>query len=477
MTAPEALTPAPFAYYRASSVSGNNLLDIGGGTGGTLTGATSSFGTTSTANGWGVAGKATAIGDGFSAYWTAGAAAQWTPLSSGSGATIALYFRPTTSGAPYIIFDTGGLDPTKDGVYVWYDPVLERIGLDFSRSAGSGKVIDWVNGSRFSWAKTCALGKPHVLVLTITASANPNIAVWLDGHLIDELNVDDRQRGTSALGTTPPDPEPRTFGTSTAGYALRVAAPISGGSPFFVGELVEFGFWSSVLSADNIELLWQWAESNYGLTMDRYAPGIVLWDGNSLTDNVWLAGQYPEVVTPQLRQRTFNLMRAIAGMELNQQVARVAKQVTPYADSSRPFRILVAWGDFVNQTANGGTKEACYASYVSYCQARQAEGWKVISATAPPWAFDSAHVVSDYLTSQIVANYTTFSDACARLDLVTELGNASFADDYSGGSGPHLIWRADGTHFQPAANTNYIAPAFVTAINSLLPRRVVAKAA
>lgn len=475
MTAPESITPAPFAYYRASSVSGINLLDIGAGTGGTLTGAANSFGTTSTSNGWGVAGKSVAIGDGFSAYWQSATSSPWTPLSNGSGATIAIYFRPTAAGSPYILLDTGGLDPSKDGIFVQYDPTLERIGLDFTRSAGSGRVIDWINGARFSWKGTCAVGVPHVLVITISSALNPNIVVYLDGHPIDKLNVDDRQRGTSSLGTIPPDPEPRTFGTSVAGYDLRVLAPISGGGPQFQGELAEIGFWSSALSSSNIELLWQWAESNYGLTMTRGLSGLILWDGDSLTDNVWRTNQYPELVTPSLRQSSTNLMRAVAGMEINQEASRAAKQVTPFIEAARPFNILIAWGDFINEIGNGSTKETAYAEYVTYCQARRAEGWRVVAAPLLP-AISIPEATSDYITAQVVTNWATFADAIARVDTDSILNDyAGMVSDYGGGTGPR-IYRSDGTHFTALGNS-MIAPYFVSAINPLLLPRVIVRAA
>jgi hypothetical protein len=470
MPGPETLSPAPAGSWRADTLSGNDMVDLSGNAR-TLTGSTSSFGTTSLANGWGIAGKAVAVGNGFSAYWSAASAAPWKFLHDGSGATILLTFRPIYTGTAYTILDTGAFVPTGNcGIFVRYDSVLERVCVEFSD--GTNRVIDYflTTGGRWSSGLSCRVNKPHALAITISAGSNPNVEVWLDGRPIDRLNVDDRQRGSSVV-----DPEPRTFGTGGAGFPLRFMAHANSAIELLQGEQAEAHVFPRVLTGAELTSWWAWNTTTYGFKFDASAYGVVLFDGNSRTDSIWRAGGWTDVAIPFLYQPGLFLMRAIAGMTLTQQIARVAKQVTPFFDSSRLFNIAVVWGDFINEIVGGTTKETCLANYLAKCAALRAQGWKVVGPTEPPSAGLST-ATTDFLSAGILASVGTSIDACARLDQVSQIGNASFATDYNGGAGPKLIW-SDGTHFTASANANYVAPPIAAAVNSFLTRRRVLIAA
>ena len=469
MPGPETFVPNLIGAWRADTRSGSDLTDLSGNGRTLFAGPSPVFSTTSTLHGWGVAGNVVATQDGsVDGSFTAASATPWKPAHDGTGATLGCIFRAT--GTVFqVLFSTGAELPSGAGIYVWYDAALERIIVELTRYSTGGRVIDWFIGNRGSWKRTAPKNLPHACLVTLSAAENPAIKIWIDGHLVDQFNEDDRQRGSSFA-----DPEPRTFdSTEAASFPLRIMSQANVVVQPLIGEWGEAFVSSSVLSAPNRELFWQWASTHWGIPIDRSAPGLIIWEGDSVTDNFWKTGQFPEVVTPLLRQPTTNFMRAIAGRTITQQAAMRAKQTIASLDFTRPFNIVVVWGDFINEIGAGTTKEATYAAYVAYCQALQTAGAQVVSAPPPPWAADASHVASDYLTTQVVTNWPTFSDAIARLDLVSQLGNASFATDYAGGSGPHAIWEADGTHFTPAANASDIAPAFVTAINSLLRRRVV----
>jgi len=466
---PESVFTNVIAAWRAADLSGADMVDLSGNGRTAVNSGGAAFGSTNVLDGWGVGGVPIALGNGFSAYFTAPAAPPFQPLSDGTGALVWAVFRPIFTGTVGVLLDTGAFLPPDSGIYVWYDTVLERIGVELTNYAGPGgpgRIIEWFQGNRFSWKNSCLVDLPHVMAISISSLVNPNIDMWIDGHMLDKLNVDDRQRGPSALGTPTPDPEPRTFSPSAPVLPLRLMCQANNVLQLFQGELAEVGVAASTVTPTTLANLWGWAAATYGITIDTSLPALVLWDGDSLTDNVWRANQFPELVTPLLSKPTANLMRAIAGMELNQQVARVAKQVTPFRDPLRPSNVYVSWGDFINQIADGGTKEDCYAMYVANCQARRAEGWKVVAAPMLA-SVDVGQVVSDYITAQIVANWPSFADGIARLDTDPHIGTyADFETDWDGGAGPKLYW-ADGTHFTALGN-QIIAPYFAAAIEPLL---------
>lgn len=495
LPAPESFVPSLLAAWRADTLSGSDLVDLSGN-GHTLTANSVSYGTTSTANGWGLNGVAVAETNGLSSHYDAASAAPWAPLNDGTGASFWTIFRVNASAGIRVLFDTGAAVPNVNGAYVLIDTDLGRVGIDFTKNLGdgtvtfpadSGRIIDYTSGSRFSWKGSFAIGVPHVLVVTIGTSDTPDIKLWLDGHLLDSLSIGDREKGVSDI-TVVPTAEPRNFNTGAPGFPLRLFAYAHSVFDVLGCELGEAGASAAILSTPNRQAIEDWAVSHYGVPLDRTEPGILVWDGNSLVDNVWhpypIWEQFPELVTPNLRKPTRNVMRAVAGLETNQMSARAAKHVTPMFDSTKPFNILVAW-EFVNELADGATKETAYANYVAYCLARRAEGWKVVSGTMEPNRFAGGLAEAGvpgpigkanflWLRDQVRLNWSSFSDALADITVDPIVGDwDAMVSDYGAGSGPK-VYRADGTHFTIAGNV-LVEPYFTAAINSLFKQPVIVR--
>lgn len=483
MSAPETFVPNLTAAWRADTRSGSDLTDLSGN-GNTLLSTGVTYGTTNVLNGWGIGGVAVAELNGFSAYYSTASATPWAFLHDGSGATTWAIFSATHTGIK-VLFDTGAFSPGNNGAYVWIDGDLGRVGIDFTKNLGngtsdfpadSGRIIDYIAGARFSWQKTFAMNVPHVLVVTIGASDSPDIQVWLDGHLIDSLSIGDREKGPSTLVAVTHEAAPRNFNSGAAGFPMRVAAAAHSAITLLAGELAEIGFCSSVLSASDRQAVEDWAASHYGVSLDRTRQGQLIWTGNSLVDNVWhpfpIYQQFPELVTPKLRRKQRNVMRAVAGLESNQMITKAPKHVTPMYDATLPFNILVAW-EGVNDIADGATKEATLATQISYCQARQAEGWKVVAAVPPPHRLVDK-TTFEWLRDQFRALWPTFADALADITVDPIVGDwDAMTSDWGGGSGLKT-YRVDGIHFTIAGNT-IVEPYFTEAINSLMRGRLIVK--
>src|ERR1051326_4451681 len=439
-------------YWRADAVTNSALTDLSrNGRALALTNAT--VATADLANGGGVAGRAVATAGGAAAsYATAATAASWKPMHDGTGASWWTVLRVTDTGMR-TIFDTGATVSTLGcGVCMRVDGSRGRINIEFTNGGGSGYLIDNVGGAWWTWNGTFKIGTPHILFVTFSEADSPDIHIWLDGQLLASLSKGDREK---------PTPETRPFGTANPSYPLRLLAA-NGGIQLFAGELAEFGVTSDSLSTAHRRAIEDWAAEHYGITLTRATHGILLWDGNSLVDNIWRPDQFPELVTPQLRQPQRCVMRAIAGLTVQQMIDRAPKHVTPVYDRDAPFNIL-AVTEVVNSLAEGETKENTYRQLVSYCQARRAEGWKVVVATPLPAGAGIKQADLDWVKEQIIANWKTFADAIVRADLDPIIGSwTAWAADRE-----PKIYRNDSVHFTARGNEIY-ARYWVTAINEVL---------
>jgi hypothetical protein len=450
--APETFVPKMLGYWRADAVNGTNLTDLSGN-GRVLALTNVTIATTDLTNGWGVAGRAVATAGGVAAsYATAASAAPWKPMHDGTGASWWAVLRMRDTGVR-TIFDTGATVSTLDcGVCMRVDGSRGRINIELTNGGGSGYLIDNVGGAWWTWNDTFKIGMPHILVVTFSEADGPDIHIWLDGQMLASLSKGDREK---------PTPETRPFGSANPSYPLRLLAA-NGGIQLFAGELAEFGVASGSLSTANRRAIEDWAAEHYGIALTRAARGILLWDGNSLIDNIWRADQFPEKVTPLLRQPQRSVMRAIAGLTVQQMIDRAPKHVTPVYDPDAPFNIL-AVTEVLNSLAEGETKENTYRQLVSYCQARRVEGWKVVVAPPLPAGAGIKQADLDWVKDQIVANWKTFADAIVRADLDPVIGSwTARAADLE-----PKIYRSEGVHFTALGNDIY-ARYWVAAINEVL---------
>lgn len=491
MPLPETFLPNLEALYRASSISSGNLTDLSGN-GRTLTGTGTTTSTTSTANGWGIDGLDVVTSNGLgSNYFTASSAAPWEFLHYGPSSLYAV-FRATHAGTKPLL-DTGGYSVIYNGMFLQFDGDRGRVGFDYCKNGPDilpdggdvGRIIDYAFAQRFSWSGTVEPSVPHLLVLTVDETDNPDIHVYLDGHLIDTLSIGDRERGVSSLGT-PVFNEGRHRNPGAPGFPLRLFAQANAVINIFAGELAEIGFSSSRWSSTIRTQLEDEIETRYGFTFDRTKPGKIYYIANSLTDNVWRPDgahpdciQWPEIMTPSLSLPQINAMRAVVGIESNQLETKLPKHVAADYDSSRPFNVAVVW-EMVNEVADGATKEEALANYWSLCDAVRAIGIKVVCAPMLPHLY-TTEAEFEWLKAAVLGEWTDHADAIARPDLDANIGNwAAFVSDYgytgegiTGGTGPHTYRYSDGVHFTALSNT-ILAPYFLPPLESLItvtPRR------
>lgn len=110
---------------------------------------------------------------------------------------------------------------------------------------------------------------------------------------------------------------------------------------------------------------------------------------------------------------------------------------TYYSATNYSANILTVWIG-TNNVSAAEAPEDTYASIVTYCQARQAAGWKVVMLTLLPRADASLNARVTSINASINTNWATFADA------VVDVAADSLLDDptdvaYYNADGIHLI--------------------------------------
>lgn len=446
-------------FWRGDAFAADVLSDLSG-SGNDLSCVGVSAGVTSTANGWGSNGVPIVTTSGFGArYARAASKAPWKPLSSGTGVTFWAVIRAEDSAGTGSLFDTG-VSPTNVGAHIRTLIDKSAINFEITNGLGDGYVIDYVGGKWFSWDDSFSYNEPHLLILTFDAAQIPNIQIWLDGVLIGQLNTNDRVK--EGAGRPLSNADPTDF--------FQLFSAINGTSAWN-GECAEVGVSGSALTPEIRSQLQAYVQSRYTLRIKQSKPGVLVWDGNSLVDSFWRDFQFPQYVTPQLKQRTFNNMRAIAGLTIEQMILRAPTEVIPNYDPTALFNVLIAW-EFVNSIAEGATAEEAYDLYVQYCQMVRTVStpFKLIVVPLLPEIY-ATPADAEYINTRLIDEWPGFADGIARPDLDPILGSwpAMYAD-WDGGAGPK-IYRSDGVHFTALGNQRLV-PYFRDALNAQMPGRI-----
>lgn len=459
---PTTFVPDLLAYWSASNFSSNILVDTSGnGLDLSCTGV--SAGSTSTVDGWGIGGVPIVTTSGTGAAADSASTSVWKPLSDGSGSTFWAVIRPTTFGATYVLYDTGVRFTSDVGGRLQLNASIEAVNVEFTNAGGDGYVIDQVNGNWHTWDRTLTIDVPHLLVYTLDKNNIPMMQVWVDGILVGQLNTNDRVKQGAGRLLTAADPS----------FPFRLFQSVSGIFPF-AGEMAEAGVSLSVWTPDVHKAMSQWIAVTYGLRTQESAPGVLVFDGNSLVDNFWRADQWPPITTPLLRQRTFVNMRAIAGLTSEQMSLRAPTETIPNYDPKAFFNVLFAW-EFVNSLAEGDTPAQAYDAYVAYCNLVRSitNPFKLIVVPLLPERL-AVEADATYINGRLISEWPGFADGIARPDLDPILGSwPEMIADYGGGTGPR-IYRSDGIHFTALGN-QMLVPYFREAIDSVLPGKYLLK--
>lgn len=149
--------------------------------------------------------------------------------------------------------------------------------------------------------------------------------------------------------------------------------------------------------------------------------------------------------------------KGVDGQTLLDMAADAATDIDTLYDPDRDHNILCAWGG-ANDHYAGASAATIYSRLVSYCQARQAAGWKVVVLTMPSSSdYDAKRSA---VNDSIRANWRSFADALADQAADSRIGpDGSYGNPYYNGD-PHLNDDGYGitAHYVAAAIATLVSP-------------------
>ena len=172
----------------------------------------------------------------------------------------------------------------------------------------------------------------------------------------------------------------------------------------------------------------------------------IVFDGNSLTQGTGATAgfSYPDQCFPILKGFRYGGNFGVSGQTTAQMSSDAVAQIDSLYNSGLYSNILVAWEIRNSRVVGGRTMAEAYSDYVSYCQARQAAGWKVMALTVLPCnggdeppGFEAERVA---INAQIVSDWPTFADELCDVAADTRL------DDYTDAT----YFNADEVHLTDA---------------------------
>lgn len=192
-------------------------------------------------------------------------------------------------------------------------------------------------------------------------------------------------------------------------------------SIYYGGKIQRVGIWNRTLSAAEMQTI---IDSIWSGSLDY----TVVCEGDSMTAGVGAtAGNDYPAQLDALLGAGYNVTNVgFSGHTLNNMTSDAAT-----TDSLRVAvyrrNIICAWGG-TNDIYFGQDAASTYAEYVTYCNARRANGWKVVAFTMLPRS--SGGTPGDFETSRqtfntsVRADWTTFADALADVAANTTIGDA-----------------------------------------------------
>jgi lysophospholipase L1-like esterase len=151
----------------------------------------------------------------------------------------------------------------------------------------------------------------------------------------------------------------------------------------------------------------------------------------------------------------------LSGQTTIEMLADGEAQINPLYDAALGKNVVVFW-EVTNDLKPGATRADAQARMVSYCQARQAAGFKVVVGTilprtqvGLPETFEDDRIA---INTYIRANYASFADVVADVASDARIGDFGDSDD--------TTYFSDGVHMT-TAGYNIVGGIVATAINSL----------
>lgn len=161
-------------------------------------------------------------------------------------------------------------------------------------------------------------------------------------------------------------------------------------------------------------------------------PYLYVGDGDSLTKGfsagAGTGGDYVTQLVTLLGRQWEALNFGVGGQGSPQMTADAPTEIDPLLTSlGRSRNVLGAW-DVTNSLASGASAATSYSDYVTYCQARQAAGWKVVAFTVLPRSDvgipGTFETDRQTVNTNIRANWATFADALADVAADTRIGDS-----------------------------------------------------
>lgn len=251
-----------------------------------------------------------------------------------------------------------------------------------------------------------------------------------------------------------------TSGNAGAG-PVRIGADGQITPAFHVDGIVdEVGMWKKVLSAEEITTRYNGGSGNtYPFDGAAITSGIVIYDGNSMTDGS--LSIYPQTATNLLTGSWFHYNFGVSGQTTIEMIEDGVAQIDSIYDATASANVVVFW-EVTNDLKLGATREDAQARMVTYCQARQLAGFKVVVGTilprtqvGLPETFEADRIA---INAYIRESYATFADAVADVAGDSRIGDAGDSND--------TTYYTDGVHMT-TAGYNIVAGIVAAAIESL----------
>jgi lysophospholipase L1-like esterase len=306
---------------------------------------------------------------------------------------------------------------------------------------------------------------PHTPSPVDISALMPVVASGTIGDFLPELvaNVSVSASGTLALNTVTEvsaSSASRTMTLPTAGAGDLVVVEKSDSSvnTVAVTGTIRGSSGSITLKLQNeSEMLYGWAGSwwpvaghkTLGSLDARYVQGtggkmtgpfvtqvpVIVFDGDSITFGIGAlpvnrfpnSNDYPSQVVGSLDQRGTYVNIGVAGETTATMITNAPTAVDPYFTAG--CNNVVCFHGGTNDIQFGADAPTTYGRIVTYCQARQAAGWRVIVATITPRSDAGTpgnfETIRQSVNTSIRTNWQTFANGLADIGNDANMGQAS----------------------------------------------------
>ena len=149
-------------------------------------------------------------------------------------------------------------------------------------------------------------------------------------------------------------------------------------------------------------------------------------DGNSMSDGVGGSAPYSDLISTYLGNAWSISNFAVSGQTTAQMITDAATEIDTTLDEDLLCNIIAVW-EGTNSLYFGATGAAAYADLVTYCQARQSAGWKVVILTVLPRSNSGTptdfEIHRQTVNTNIRENWQTFADALVDIAADRRLGD------------------------------------------------------